>query len=459
MNKRKNQLLVSIILGLTMLGSSDSVYANQTTYDVMRGVNNEMLTSSYWCKDNASKQILMTYEEIVKFNQNNFTTPETNMNDLSALASTYQGIKLRDELISFEAPKELYKDGENVPEDYYENIRNNIKDADVKEQMSLQYGIITNRTVMKSLPCEEALSDSVDDPDWDELCLTCVQVNEPVVCYLHTADGKFSYVKSQICSGWIPSEDFAICKSKQEWNEAQIHEKFLVVTDDEIILETSYANPKASRLSLDMGTVLELCNESGMIGNRASWYNYVVYIPTRDEEGFYCLEKALISANEDVSIGFLELTKENICKQAYKCLGNRYGWGGSLDAQDCSAFVREIYLCFGLNLPRNTTWQAKMPVKVIDVANCTVQEKEAILDDVPLGAIVQFPGHEMLYMGKADGDYFTINNVSSLFIENSSNEREKWRVSSIVLNDLGHTYRTNGNSWMEEVSKVIIPWE
>lgn len=456
---RMNRLLVSAMLGLTMLGASASVYATQVSYDVMKGVNAEMLTPSYWCKDNESKQILMTAEEIEKFNQNNVLTSETSMTDLSAMEPIFEGVQLRSALASFEAPGELYKEGQKVTEEDYETIRSNIIHGEAKEQMPLQYGIITKRTVMKSLPCEEPLSDSTDDPDWDELCLSCVQVNEPVVCYLHTADGKFSYVKSQICSGWIPSEDFAICKSKQEWEEAQHYEHFLVVTDDEITLEASYANPKISELSLDMGTVLALCNESGMIGNRASWYNYVVFIPTRDADGFYSREKALISANEDVSVGFLELTKENICKQAYKCLGNRYGWGGSLEAQDCSAFVREIYLCFGMRLPRNTTWQGKMPVQVIDLASCTTQEKETIFDGVPLGAIVQFPGHEMLYLGKVKGSYFTINDVSSLFIENSSHEREKWRVGSIVINDMGQTYRTNGNSWLEEVNKVIIPWE
>lgn len=170
----------------------------------------------------------MTDEEIAKFNQNNFATIETNMKDLSTLEPTYDGVKLKEALIGFEAPKELYRNGENVPEDYYENIRSNIASVDVKEQMPLQYGIITNRTVMKSLPCKEPLSDAVDDPDWDELCLTCVQVNEPVVCYLRTADGKFSYIMSEVCQGWIPSEDFAICRNKEEWRKAQCYEKFIV---------------------------------------------------------------------------------------------------------------------------------------------------------------------------------------------------------------------------------------
>ena len=43
---------MSIILGVTILGTSTSVYGGQITYDVMSGVNDEMVTPSYWCKDN-----------------------------------------------------------------------------------------------------------------------------------------------------------------------------------------------------------------------------------------------------------------------------------------------------------------------------------------------------------------------------------------------------------------------
>ena len=35
--------------------------------------------------------------------------------------------------------------------------------------------------------------------------------------------------------------------------------------------------------------------------------------------------------SRDVSVGYLSLTNEEIIKQAFKCLGDRYGWGGMLE--------------------------------------------------------------------------------------------------------------------------------
>ena len=139
----------------------------------------------------------------------------------------------------------------------------------------------------------------------------------------------------------------------------------MVVTDSKILLEESNTNPEFSGLMLTMGTVLEKVQPyeyGNMIANRSSYYNYTVWIPVRDDNGMYARKKALISFHHGISEGFLPVSTENIVKQAYTKLGDTYGWGGMLSSVDCSSYVRDVYKCFGLELPRNTTWQAAMPV-------------------------------------------------------------------------------------------------
>ena len=73
--------------------------------------------------------------------------------------------------------------------------------------------------------------------------------------------------------------------------------------------------------------------------------------------------------------GFLPFTKANISKVAFSALGNTYGWGGSLNSDDCSGYMRNVYKCFGMELARNTTWQSSMPMAKVDMQYMSKEEK------------------------------------------------------------------------------------
>lgn len=421
----------------------------------------EMCTAEYWIdRMNKPEEILLTEAEIEDLNQKILDASGTNMYDLSNLSPYYNGRKMAESNADFKSPTGLYLNGEPVPETYYEAIRNNIRTANVSEKMELRYGFAVNRTEMKAYPYEDFLSDSLTDMEWDNLVNAAVRVNEPLAVYFYTADGKFALVKNSVCSGWVPTKDIAICKDKAEWEEARNMEKFLVVTGEKIYLEAGTAYPEASEKCLPMGTVLELSSETDeMITNRLPWNSYVVKMPHRNEDGSFAQKKVLIPANRDVNVGYLAMNRAAIMEQAFKCLGNRYGWGGMLNSQDCSGFIRDVYSCFGLDIPRNTTWQAAMPVMVTNLENMTEEEKGQTMKDMEPGTILQFPGHEMLYLGEVDGRYYTINDVSSLVspVEGETGT-DVLRVRSVIVNDLS-TRRRNGYQWFEQINKGIVIWE
>jgi len=99
-----------------------------------------------------------------------------------------------------------------------------------------------------------------------------------------------------------------------------------------------------------------------------------------------------------------------------------------------------------------------MPVNVIDMSQMTDDERHQLLRDMEPGTILQFPGHEMLYVGERDGRYYTINDVSSL-VSPAEGETgmEVLRVRSVILNDLS-TRRRTGKQWFEQLSKAIQIW-
>lgn len=424
-------------------------------------VTNEMCSADYWIdKIHGAGQLLMTEQEISELNQRILDTRAASMYDLAALPEQFNGSAMAKAQASFSSPSGLFLDGQPVPEAYYEKIRTNIRTAAVSDTMGLRYGFAVNRTLMKAYPYEEFLSDSLTDMEWDNLASAPVRVNEPLAIYFYTADNQFALVKSAACSGWVPVSDIAVCRDKAQWLDAQKMEQFLVVTGEKVYLEAGTAYPESSEKCLTMGTVLELTSGTDeLINNRLPWNSYVVKLPHRNWDGSFSQKKALISASRDVNVGYLPLNSAGILRQAFKCLGNRYGWGGMLNSQDCSGFVRDVYKCFGLEIPRNTTWQAAMPVRVSSLSDMTPSEKDSFLRTLPPGSVLQFPGHEMIYLGQANGRYYTINDVSSLVspLEGDTGD-SVLRVRSVIVNDLS-TRRRNGSQWFDQLSKAITIWE
>jgi len=444
-------------IAVAVIAVPKNTYA--VTNAMMHGVDQGMLNADYWLQDWERNTILMDAGQIGAMNMSNFSNPGTNMNAVYFEPDTFDGAKLKSDLAGFTNPKNLYLNAQPVPTSYYENIRANISSAKVAEVMNVSYGVIVNRTVLRSLPCKDMLSDDSTDPDWDNIALSPAFINDPVICYFATGDGKYTYIKSELVTGWIPTEDVAICSSKEEWMTATNPYAFLVVTGDEITTEDSAYNPAHSAVKLTMGTKLEICDTPGIVDNRLTFYNYVVVLPGRDANGKYVRSLATIPANRDVHIGYLPMTWKGVLDQSFKCLGNRYGWGGSMNSNDCSSYALEVYRCFGLMLPRNTTWQANMNCKKIDISGMSNAEKQAVLHEVPAGAIIQMPGHEMIYLGEKDGENYVINSVSSFCLTGQDGSNVLCRSRTVVVNGLMDVKRKNGSSWLDNINRIIIPWE
>ena len=425
-------------------------------------VTSQMCEAGYWnSKYSSASSRLLSLPEITQLNSRIRETSGTNVTDLASLPETFDGTSMVASMTSAKFPSGLYLYGRPVPDSYYEAIWANMRSSAVSGAMPLRYGFAVNHTLMKAYPYSDFLSDSPTDPEWDNLASSAVSVNEPLAVYFFSGDGRYAYVRSTICSGWVPAADIAVCGSKAQWADAQNMTRFLVVTGDKIYLETSALHPEASQKMLAMGTVLELADDSASsssVDGRLPWNNYVVKLPHRNEDGSFSQRLALIPASRDVSVGYLPFTSANILTQAFKSLGNRYGWGGSLNGQDCSSFVRDVYRCFGLEIPRNTTWQAAMPVQITDLSAMSVSDKEAFLRKLTPGAILQFTGHEMIYLGEANGHFYTINDVSSLVNPLQPEEDSTIsRVRSVIINDMS-TRRANGQTWLEQISRAIQVW-
>ena len=460
-SKRIAALVLSVMTALTL-----TLPAAASGVQYMPDVTAEMSHAEYWAKlHKDADKVILSPEEIKAFNEDTYIASGTMVMDLRTIKDTFDGLARNEAIRSSATADAKYyfgwtygPDGKLAEWSYYEEMINNCIDPRATELMPIRYAVAVERTVLQVLPSENPIWDDPKDQDFDYQALSAVQVNDPLVLYTTSADGKFYLARSRDCSGWIPAEDVAICKDKTEWESAWVipDDKVLVVYGNKEYTDESYTAPETARRMLGQGTRLELVTDlkpDQLVNNRYPYHNYVVYLPVRDEDGRYEKKMALIPETADVSVGFLPLTMENIAMVALQNLGDAYGWGGMMGVEDCSGLIRTIYACFGLEIGRNGNWQWKMNMEKIDMANMSVEEKVLILDEMPLGAALCFSGHEMMYLGKENGKYYVISTVSSIM---SPDTGKRLRTRDVMINTLD-VKRANGQNWLQALNMAFMP--
>ena len=493
-DKRLNMVAKGILLGLdTYYGfrkapvtptptpkptSKPSADEGNLTYQ--SDVTAEMTKYTYWAKlAGDADKVLMKDKAIREQNQKNLTDPNTNMYDLKNMSLDYDTTptdrknKLAEAMYNdiksrIGSRTSIYVNGvkyeKSAIDSWFAELKKNVSDANMASFSKRKYAICTKRADQWMAPNSKLVGWSATDAD-DEFLNSSINVNEPFIIDMITADGKFYHGFSSNCSGWVEADHFAVCDDKDTWL-AQWDlpsDQVLVVTDSHITLEKSNLDPATSNVDLMLGTTLPLVPSDQLpekVGERGTWYNYVVWLPTRGDDGKLVRTYALISSHNNVSVGYLPMTKKNILKVAFSCLGDRYGWGGMLHAMDCSMFTRSIYKCFGMELPRNTTWQRAMPSYKVEMGPMTDKEKKKAISKLPVGTLLMFSGHITMYIGEVGGKQYVISDMGSAS-ETEESIGQAVSVKSrycVSINSLD-IRRASGTTWLTEMLTGIVPFQ
>lgn len=322
-----------------------------------------------------------------------------------------------------------------------EEIANDIWNT---EDDAVRYAICVERADLKETPTTQVLSSDESDDYYDDNQLSVLRLNSPVLIDDETEDGSFYHVISYDYEGWAQAKCFAVCADEKEWMEAQQMKNFLVVTAPRVRLEQSDTE-------LTMGSRLRLLTKkeaSKVEVERSAYGCYVVEMPIRQGNGSYGVSYVTIPPDEDVSVGYLSYTVENELTLAGKFLGNAYGWGGMYESVDCSQLVQEVFACFGMFLPRDVSEQMQIPTDfTLFHEEMTEKERVSILEDQQPGCILMFNGHEMIYLGRYDEEYYVLSSVGTLA---EPSETEAKEIRSVIINTLS-VKRGNGNTWKDEL--------
>lgn len=467
----RRPVCILMVLLMAAVMTVPSMALEDTNGGTAYGVTDEMCRAGYW-KNAAARdpaQLQMTLDEIRKANQKLIDSKTSSVRDMVSDSScaNVNADNIRSncaQLGDVNMSRAYYIDGVKIDnEKYFGEMREDILNTGYTgASVPVRLAVCVRHTEMRGIPTDDVIGYSAADAD-DEMESDALSVNEPfiIVQKCERKDGKVFYMgRSRTLSGWVNAEDLAICRDKAEWIDAwqvdTADRDFLVVTQDKITTEPSLKVEYSSKVTLTLGTILKLVPDDEIptnIGERNTWHNFVVYLPVRKPDGTYEKQPALISQHYNVSIGFMPMTEANILDTAFTCLGNRYGWGNMLESMDCSGYIRSIYQCFGLFLPRNTTYQpGALPENNIDLKNMDDTLKKACLETLPAGTALYMPGHAMMLIGSVNNNNYVISSTGSVVPEGGS---EVLSVYSVIINPLTIT-RKNGTTWRDNLETAVV---
>lgn len=423
------------------LAVQDFVYMNA-------GVTEEMLTPEYWIelreKNESDTNIeLMSPDDIAWVNDRNrrMIVAGNYEMDLEDISTIFNGDTAEVYIkATYNADKKLL------------NLENLPWGIDTKFGFSVVSGC------MKRYPSYEA---DYDDGNryYDNSLQSDLPALMPVAIIHESLDGEWYYAFTYGYGGWVPKENIALCASREEWIERMHPESFLIVTGRELRISTDPYHEKLSGLLLPMGTKIPVVKPSDVgvsFHNRVAYGNYIAKLPIRLDDGSISDEFVLIPVSEDVSLGYPNFTEANIASLLMKHVGNIYGWAGDNNAVDCSGLVHEIYACFGLKLPRGASVQASAKaLESFDVKHSGVDRKIEILKEVPIGSLLYFEGHIMMYLGMVDDMPYCISSVGAMGTPGTSGV-DIAEVNTVVITNMYDTLRSNGKSWIESVERITV---
>lgn len=431
---RLNIKIIAFLFIFNVISMSNVLSENSTNHSShfktdIEGISENMIYSEYWEKGLTNNQHeILSPHQIKHQNQQLFQTTDY-MNDLTLYPETLTKKKIiaAIKLISkIPSSNRYYSNGKQLTKTDYKKYQTALNINAIPTTQNINFAMVVKRSNLRRFPTNDAVFKTNDKINIDRFQESASFPTEVVAILHESQDKKWSFVATYNYHAWIENKNIAIATKEAIFNYKHSNH-FMVITGDKVLTTYNPHNKNISEIQLDMGTKIQLTAEENIptsLGGQNTYTSYVVNLPTRNRKGYLKFEHALISRNKDVHIGYLPFNKENIIKQSFKFLGERYGWGHSFNARDCTGFVGDVYKSFGILMPRNSGQQGNnnYGANVRFSKQATTNEKLKQINQLEVGDLIYIPGHVMMYLGKNNGKPYIIHDVSGLsyFKENGN---------------------------------------
>lgn len=469
--KIKLASVMSVIIALSACANSlDKNAQNQTITvsavnpplisDVIN-VDEQQLYPQHWTsKLSDPSKPLMTTAQVTEFNEKLYNDNPHIIDPLS-LPENYTQKALLAQLESIStlpSSDRFYFDGSKVSEQDYKKYIVLLNKKAITKSNLVQFALVTKRSNLRTFPTFDAIYKKGKDRDLDRFQESGVFPGEVLAILHHSADGKWALVRAYNYLAWMPSKDFAI-GSKTEISNYRSSANFIVITGAKAFTNHVPGYPEISKIQLDMGTKLPLVKRD-LYGNKLygqnPYANYIVKLPIKNTEGELDFVFAPVPRGQDISVGYMAYTEQNLIKQSFKFLGERYGWGHSYNGRDCTGFVGEIYKSFGLLMPRNSGQQGKgeYGLNTRFANNTKDSAKTNHIDNLLVGDLIYISGHVMMFLGNENGQPYVIHDVKGLGYLKENGQLYRGTLNGVSVTPLLPLHLSAEKSYVDDIYNI-----
>ncbi|RUO63066.1 glycoside hydrolase [Pseudidiomarina insulisalsae] len=385
------------------------------------GIEQDYLAPEFWLQRlEQPHALIMTRDEIADFNARSYRVQDemVYLNEHPLELSAAELTAKIDSISSLPGYPRHYADGTRATAEQLDAYRNAAHFDAIRDVNPVRFALVVKRTPMRTFPTLDKLYSDDLDTDIDRFQETGVFPGTPLAILHTSADGQWYLAQSYHYLAWIQAKHVAIGPREEVLGFVE-KEPFAIVTEAKVHTNYTPSMTAVSEVQLDMSTRLPLLSaaETGHnVHGQNPFASYTVQMPIRDALGDLAFTPALIPRHNDVSVGYLPFTEANLIGQAFKFLGERYGWGHDYNARDCTGFVLEVYRSMGIDMPRNSSQQGygAYGTTVVYDENASNEEKLARLAKAQVGDLIYLPGHVVMYLGQIDGYHYVIHDVHGL---------------------------------------------
>lgn len=460
LHSKAKRFIVQLLTWCSALALVSAVQAQHWQSDIPL-LKAEHLQAEYWLQSIPDAgQLLLTPEQIAQRNSETFAL-QPEMQALADIPLVHSGKDLQALIAQVSAIPDsarFFATGQALKAADWAPIQQQLNIRGVQAHNPTRFALVTRRVSLLAMPTELRVFNEAMSLDLNRMQETAVFVGEPVAVLHQSADGNWLLVQNYHYTGWVKADALALGTREQVLAYAA-REPFLVVTGAKAITNFTPLLPAISELQLDMGVRLPLLS-AAEVGHNVHGQNphasFIAELPVRNAAGQLELVPALIARNQDLQQGYLPYTTEQVVRQAFKYLGQRYGWGYDYNSVDCTGFLVDIFRTFGLLMPRNSGQQGQgafgQNTRFAETA--PPAEKLAAIRQAKVGDFIYRPGHVMLYLGESDGEPFVIHAVFDLAYYTAGGEFYRGTLNSVSVTPLTPLYLTPEQSYLDRLYAI-----
>jgi len=426
------------------------------------GVKQNQLAPEFWiARQSKATKIVLDSSAIAAQNARLMHLDPT-VHDLEKIPVTLAAPDVRSwiEKLSQYPDEELFgADGRKLERPQLDALMQSLALESVPQSQPRRFGLVVKRADLRTFPSSLRAYSSADDRDIDRFQESALFPGTPVVIVHASLDGNWWFVVSPLYAAWV-EKGFIAEGAADEILAYTRKSPYLVVTGATVKTVFTPAQPEVSELQLDMGVrvpVLADWPQATPVNGQHAYTAHVIELPTRAADGSLRFSPALLPRTADTAEDYLPLSRANVLRQGFKFLGERYGWGHSYNARDCSGFVSEVYRSFGVQLPRNSRDQSMSPAfnRITFTEADDHARRLAVLRTLEIGDLIYIPGHVMMVIGHENGMPYVIHDTTGI-----SYRDDTGAVIRVVLNGVSVTPLTpllfaRKDSFVDHITSIL----